>query len=496
MNIVEETKHLFKISDVNPSERVKVFQLVFKQTANLMPQFDELIRYYGLFNNRDQVSIMITNPDEKTLKVDGIIDRDPYEEFLSAGENDDELTVSIYVDKKIVNETLSIYCYKLFTQDLLNNSFSKLLVIIAGLIGLGDRLVFDVLDENVFWCTKTIAFVHDQSMIIDSKVDRNGRLQACKENCIGFPSQDINLLPDDFYIVQNYIDNAYYECFSKICSLLSVGYIASFATLSDNGVSGQINGQRNISFDLSFDKTNANSELYKIFDWIFSEGNSTDKLLLSRNVISLHCKYTSIDATDEKTFASIKSNYQLYLKENANQYIEAKNKLSEYICDVVAKLGDDISGLLSGLKNNMIAIVSFFLTVVLVNIVSEQPLNNIFTKEITVIIELILAGSVAYFLICRHEIQLKRRKNKRAYSILKENYKDVFSDEELSQIFNNDKLIVDADKELRKGIAKYSVLWCLLLILILIAVELISVNPIIIPICKSIFSSIKHWFVK
>ena len=294
-------------------------------------------------------------------------------------------------------------------------------------------------------------------------------------------------------VPENYIDNAYYECFSKICSLLSVGYIASYATLSDNGVSGQINGQRNISFDLSYDKTKANVELYKIFDWIFSEGNSTDKLLLARNIISLHCKYTSIDATDEKTFASIKSNYQLYLKENANQYIEAKNKLSEYICDVVAKLGDDISGLFSGLKNNLIAIVSFFLTVVLVNIVSEQPLNNIFTKEITVIIELVLAGSVVYYFICRHEIQLKRKKNKRAYSFMKENYKDVFSDEELNQIFNNDKLIEEADKELKKGIRKDSVLWWALLILILISVELISASPIIIQVCKSVFYFIKHW---
>ena len=493
MNIVEETKQLFQISDVAPSERVKVFQLAFKQTANLMPQFDELIKYYSLFYNRDRVSIMITNPDEQSIKIDGTIERKTYEDYLSNGEKDDELTVNIYVDKEIVNETLSVYCYRLFTHDLLNNTFSELLVIIAELIGFGDRLIFDVLDENVFWCTKTIAFVHDQSMIIDSKVDRNGRLQVCKENCIGFPSQDINLLPDDFYIVQNYIDNAYYECFSKICSLLSVGYIASYATLSDNGVSGQINGQRNISFDLSYDKTKANVELYKIFDWIFSEGNSTDKLLLARNIISLHCKYTSIDATDEKTFASIKSNYQLYLKENANQYIEAKNKLSEYICDVVAKLGDDISGLLSGLKTNLIAIVSFFLTVVLVNIVSEQPLNNIFTKEITVIIELVLAGSVVYYFICRHEIQLKRKKNKRAYSFMKENYKDVFSDEELNQIFNNDKLIEEADKELKKGIRKYSVLWWALLILILISVELISASPIIIQVCKSVFYFIKHW---
>lgn len=494
MNIIEETKNLFQLSDIACSERVRVLQLNFNQAANQMPQFDDLIRYYHLFNDRDQVNITITNPDDQSLQISGITEKESYDQFLSIGEEDDELAIVIYVNKEIVKETLSVYCYSLFTQDLLSNSFSELLVIMAGLIGLGDRLIFDVSDENVFWCTKTIAFVHDQSMIIDSKVDRKGRLQVCKENCIGFPSQDINLLPDDFYIVQNYVDNAYCTCFSKICSLLSIGYIASFATLSDNGVSGQINGQRNVSFDLSYDKTKANSELYRIFDWIFSEGNSTDKLLLARNIISLHCKYTSIDATDEKTFASIKSNYQLYLKENANQYIEAKNKLSEYICDVVAKLGDDISGLLSGLKNNLIALVSFFLTVVLVNIVSEQPLNNIFTKEITVIIELILVGSVVYYLICRHEIQLKRKKNKRAYTLLKENYKDFFSDEELNQIFNNDKLIDDADKELRKGIIKYSVLWCFLLIVILIAVELISVNPIIIPICKSILSSIKHWF--
>ena len=126
MNIIEETKNLFQLCDIACSERVKVLQLNIKQTANQMPQFDDLIRYYHLFNDRDQVNITITNPDDQSLQISETTEKGSYDQFLSIGEEDDELAISIYVNKEIVKETLSVYCYSLFTQDLLSNSFGIL----------------------------------------------------------------------------------------------------------------------------------------------------------------------------------------------------------------------------------------------------------------------------------------------------------------------------------------------------------------------------------
>ena len=66
-------------------------------------------------------------------------------------------------------------------------------------------------------------------------------------------------------------------------------------------------------------------EFYKIYRWIFQDSNEYDKIELTRHVISIHCKYSDILNIDEKTFLSIKSNYNIYLKENVDKYIELKN---------------------------------------------------------------------------------------------------------------------------------------------------------------------------
>ena len=52
----------------------------------------------------------------------------------------------------------------------------------------------------------------------------------------------------------------------------------------------------------------------------------------------------------------------------------------------MSKTGDYATMLLGDLKKNLIAIFGFLFTVILANIVSDQPLQNIFTREITVIL--------------------------------------------------------------------------------------------------------------
>ena len=57
-------------------------------------------------------------------------------------------------------------------------------------------------------------------------------------------------------------------------------------------------------------------EFYRIFCWIFQDANEYDKIALTRNVIGMYCKYSHILDIDEKTFLAIKSNYNIYLKED------------------------------------------------------------------------------------------------------------------------------------------------------------------------------------
>lgn len=80
-------------------------------------------------------------------------------------------------------------------------------------------------------------------------------------------------------------------------------------------------------------------------------------------------------------------------KDNVSKYIELTNAMAGFIQESTNNVSDCISELLGHLKSNLIAVVSFIFTATLANIVSDQPLDNIFTYDITIIMYLVFVGS-------------------------------------------------------------------------------------------------------
>ena len=185
--------------------------------------------------------------------------------------------------------------------------------------------------------------------------------------------------------------------------------------------------------------------------------------------------------------ASIQSNYNLYLKDNVAQYIQLTNKLAEFISDVVSKTGDYAVSLLEKFKTNLFAILGFLFTVVLANIVSDQPLDNIFTRDITFILEAVLFISAAYLVICVLETKYKIRKIRDSYNALKNNYTSILTPDDLNMAFGNDKIMKEMSAEVNKGIRRYACLWGVFILISLIAIELISVDPVIWSLFQRLF---------
>lgn len=67
----------------------------------------------------------------------------------------------------------------------------------------------------------------------------------------------------------------------------------------------------------------------------------------------------------------------------------------------------------------MMAFFTFLFSVILANIVSDRPLDNILTKEITIIFEFVLAGSIGFMIISVVEMNYKLNKLKNGYKELK-----------------------------------------------------------------------------
>lgn len=496
MNIIESTKKIFDINSISYSERVRVCEINLTQKKDSFPSYVNLQNYITMFSERDNVKMCFTKPNESFIMFSVSTVSSELDDFLADVDNNEDIDIYIEVRKNIRDSKLSIYCYSEFSEDILNNNLFELMVVFSGLITNQKFLIFDVFDTDIFWCTKTMAFIHDENIIFDSKFDRLERLEKCKNVSYNYSNTHINLLPDDFSISTDYNENCFKNAFDRIRTILSLSYIASLSSINDNHISGQINGQRNLSFSYELKHVNQNEELFNIYDWIFTDGNPTDKSIIAHNILSLHCKFSDILSTDVRTLSAITSNYQLYLKDNANKYLEAKDKVAEYICNTVSTIGSTSTELLSDFKKNLVAIFGFIVSAFLVNIVSQQPLDNIFTKDITIIVESVLLGSVVYFIICLLETVYRFRKSKESYTDLKKNYSDIFSDTEMKQIFGEDKLYHKSTKSVKKGIWIFSLLWCLVIIVGFIIVESVSQHAVITPILSDLYHKVKIIIMK
>lgn len=83
-------------------------------------------------------------------------------------------------------------------------------------------------------------------------------------------------------------------------------------------------------------------------------------------------------------------------------------------------------------------IFGFLFTVILANIVSDKPLDNIFTRDITLILEAVLLGSVIYLIVCIFETRYKVKKVQDSYDELKNNYASLLTPDDLAQAFDKD----------------------------------------------------------
>ena len=484
MDIINEVKHLFDVDSFSSfSERVTMVNLDFDFSPHGTPLIEKFDAFFKMLPHRDVATIQLSidGGDSVQISSDKALPFEAINDAICDVDDVSVATVKVEIKKSVENNLFSIYSFESFSDDFLALSIEEVMSSFSLLLKGQDHLTFQLFSGGSFFATETMVFTPDQGSDIKTPFARIKRLEECRTVSNFYNKANYELLPDDFSIKLSFTDNPFADAFRKICSLLSLAYISNSAYLENGKLTSQIIGQRKVEYSYSISDTAANSEFYKIYKWIFTDGNAVDKAILARNIISLHCRYASLGEIDEKTLSSIQSNYNIYLKENVSQYIELKNKVAEFICDVITKIGDYTIAQLSGLKNNLIAIFGFLLTVMLANIVSEQTLENIFTKDITIILELVLAGSFVYLVICYGETRYKLNKAIKSYQLLKNNYSVLLSDEDMREAFNNDRQIEQSTKTAFCGIRLLTIFWLVILIIFLVVLENISNNPIISP---------------
>lgn len=478
MKFFSEIRNLFQNIDVIIAERLDTAEASFAITYNILPTIETFRKIFSLVPHRDTATITLINDSDDMVVFTNhqtkVFDYSALTNGLLSG---DDINVRIQINKTVADGKFSVYDYDSFVADFLARSLPEIMNWFSMRLSGKESLMFEVFDYDVSFSTRTIAFESSEDALFTPTVSRSQRLSDCKGTACFYNMNTFEILPDDF-IAQGVVrtNNRLQVLFGKLATILSLVYVSSSASISDGTISLQITGQRTVNYNFKLADIHEDKKWQNIYSWIFTDGNPTDKTLIAHNVISLYCKFETFLNLDGTVFEAIKTNYNLYLRNNVNQYLDMKRDIAKFIQNIVAQVGDYAVAILGKFKTNLFAIFGFLFTVVLTKIGGAQKWEDIFTPHTIYLIEIFVGGSLIYLLICFFETRYKLKKTKQGYEDLKRNYEDVLSEPEIKEAFKDDKLLNDTEKSAKKGMKWWSLTWGILLVSTILVIEIFTTN--------------------
>ncbi|MED1124348.1 hypothetical protein [Bacillus atrophaeus] len=390
--------------------------------------------------------------------------------FNDEEETDKSIQIKVIISKEIVDQRLSIYDMNAFREFLGCLSMKAFFSRFSNLIKQHNRLKFEVLnDTGVEAGTETFWFSSTGDFPDINQSDRK-KIELNRRNASNFKKNfEFDVIPEDFILLKNKGLEDIEEIFNKIFVLLSIGFLADISTFykdgDDNNAYYVFKGHRDIEFDLEYKNFDLKAiwiftDFYK---WAFDGEHFIDKIGLARNVITRQIKVNTADNNkvflSDQAFNSLQSSYRVFQKENIEQYIQIKNTVSELLLNMSHQTSELVSGLASALKSNQLLIATFFGTALVLNALSSNKFEDIFTKDVMTISYAILVISFIFLVASKWYAWMERSRFKVQYERLKGMYKDILDTEDIQNIFGDDLAHREDLKFLKNKIWLFSIIW-------------------------------------
>lgn len=473
MNYLEDICTVFGGADIDVDERIKNVNIHLLVAPSNLPNDANLLRLISSFPPQDNVTAFLEDDSDGnyTITSNTPFDKESYVTFRNSLLDDVPVSITFEITKGFKDEYLSVYCFEKFVNDILNLPICDMLAAFADLYEEQQHIYFKVYDREIFFKTGTMVFDSGTHSIKWTVRDRKSRLDKCREISCFYNQSQYPLLPDDFAVDVGSEKCKLNDLFSNICTILSLAYLATTSSITENELRIQITGQRILDDVIPLQLQESNEEMYKIYSWVFVDGNPIDKMLLARNTISTHCRFTKITRLDGKTLASIQANYNLYLKKNVEQYIELTNVVAEHIQTSVNNMAECIDKLQNGIKGNLIAVLGFLLSTVLTSGISGRSLDDIFTKDIITIMYFVLLGSLIYCGVTVSEIVARQKRVLSQYDEILKHYEKVLSKEDICEIAGNGETINKAKSKLKWEVATWAAVWIIFILIAFMTID-------------------------
>lgn len=461
-------------------------KIAISQKVHQIPNIDSYNDIIAEIHNWDKIHISIRQ-DEEILSNYTNRAIQSFDDFLLELdlELESEIELIFTIEKNKNDQILSVYFIKNFIEFIESLSFFEFIKTIEEQINEKKIIFYNPEFETSIFLTQTIIFsnkVEDNSDKIISQSLRVERKKMATSLCHW--ELDFNLLlPEDLYpLIEDRIEERLIEIFKKASLLYSSMFFFDYLNLKNDYLTYKLNGYRTFNEKINVTSLNqinisysSYKLMYEIYQWAYKGGNSSDKVSIARNIISLNFNSKSLELI-ETVFNAIRSNYKIYEKQNVKQYIEVRNKLSEILVDLQGKIDKIVNDFVNDYKKNIITLISFFISIIVIKVVSKGDLIGGFTNEILILSYSFLAISAGLLLYSRWEFDKRVSMFNKHYNQLQNRYKDLLSKKELNEIFNdcnptevNSKSFVEQQKR------NYTLLWIFSILFLGIALTIIGV---------------------
>lgn len=424
------------------------------------------------FKILDDSGSTIVNRHSKSGNIEDFLDIEPYEDL--------PVYLKFYISKVIVNNYLSVYWISKFNDFLINLPLISFYNTISNQIK--DILLLECINDSVeLLHTQSIAiFSKGNDYVVQGIANRKIRLHQC-EGSIHWGTYTINLLPEDLFSCTS--KNPLYTTFTLACGHLIAMYLFDYISLTQTQLNLKIDGFKTVSYsinvskieNLSLDK-NTIDQLFEVYNWVLGGGYIADKFSIARNILSINLDFDNLKISSP-VIDSIKSNFRIYEKDNVHQYIQLRNDISSLLVDLQTKINDIVDNFSNDFKNNLLVLVSFFTSVIVFGVISDDSPFAYFSNHIIILSWAFILISLLYWWYSYCEINKKINLFYKHYSQIKSRYEALLDDAELKDIFeecNPDKFGTHSSF-LKWQCKHFSILWIVSLLILFMALLILFI---------------------
>lgn len=358
--------------------------------------------------------------------------------------NDEEVSLFYSVEKKKVDGVLSVYDLQEFTSYFAGLAAKECYSAVFSI--LQDKLIMEVWGgEFEPFRTASIAMIKKGEALPQMPLPevQKKRVDDCGKYCQWATSLPA-ILPEDLHIIEKPNEGAIAKMFDQLCLLLSVCYVADFSSVERDSLKIRISGFKMLVSeldkvkvrDLAFDTASV-EQWFEIYDWCYTGGYTSDRLVISRNIVSLNCTDNSLLKLNPSTLGAIKSNFRIFEQDNVRQYIKVRNDLSKDLLDIQVEINNIVEGFAGDFRKNVVGLGTFFLTLVVVRVVANGQWMGAFSTQIVALSFVFIALSVVLLIYSRRNLEQREKLYTKHYGQLRERYKLLLSTEEADKIFED-----------------------------------------------------------